>query len=148
VSLFDSSIEDAQILAAIDAVGLREWLDALPDGLDSMLSPGSGLSAGEAQLLAFARTFLRAPGLVILDEASSRLDTVSEHKLNTAVDRLLQGRSGIIIAHRLQTLDRVDEILLLEDGAIVEFGSRAVLAADPTSQYARLLNAGIEQTLV
>jgi ATP-binding cassette subfamily B protein len=130
-------------------VGLDAWLRMLPNGLDTTLAAGgSGLSAGEAQLLAFARTLLRDPGLVILDEASSRLDPATEARLSSAVDALLRDRSGIVIAHRLQTLDYVDQILLLDGGRIAEYGPRADLAASPTSQFAQLLRLGIEETLV
>jgi ABC-type multidrug transport system fused ATPase/permease subunit len=128
---------------------LADWLQSLPRGLDTLMAPGGGgLSAGEAQLLAFARAFLRDPGLVILDEASSRLDPATERKMEQAVDTLLAGRTGIIIAHRLSTLQRVSQILILEDGRVRENGSRERLAADPQSRFAQLLAAGIEQALV
>jgi ATP-binding cassette, subfamily B, bacterial len=147
-SLFDAAISDGHILAALDAVGLSDWLNSLPRGLDSVLAAGgSGLSAGEAQLLAFARAFLRDPGLVILDEASSRLDPATERKLDQAVTRLLDGRTGIIIAHRLSTLQRVRQILILEDGRVRENGLREDLVRDPRSRFAQLLNTGIEQAL-
>ena len=107
-------------------------------GLDSMLS-ADALSAGEAQLLALARAFLAEPGLVILDEASSRLDPATEAKIEQAVDRLLRHRTAVIIAHRLDTVRRADEIMLLEEGRVVEHGQRRRLLADPTSQFARLL---------
>jgi ABC-type multidrug transport system fused ATPase/permease subunit len=100
------------------------------------------MSAGQAQLLAMVRVFLRSPGLVVLDEASSRLDPATERLIDGAVARLLDGRSAIIIAHRLSTLRRVDAILLLEDGRTAEYGARAALAADPSSRFARLLAAG------
>ncbi|MCG8350431.1 MAG: hypothetical protein MI924_21915, partial [Chloroflexales bacterium] len=108
---------------------------------------GQGLSAGEAQLLAFARVFLKNPGLVILDEASSRLDPATERLLERAIDRLLAGRTGIIIAHRLQTVQRADEIVLLEAGHIVEAGARRQLASDPASRFATLLRTGLEEIL-
>jgi ATP-binding cassette subfamily B protein len=149
LTLFDESIADAQIQNALAAVGLADWAAALPHGLNTLLSAGStSLSAGEAQLLAFARAFLRNPGLVILDEASSRLDPATEQKLEQAVDKLLAGRTGIIIAHRLRTLDRVQQILILEDGRVIENGARAVLVRDANSRFAQLLHTGIEQALV
>ena len=102
LTLFDSSISDARVHAALDQLGLGRWLAGLPDGLDSVLQGGAGsLSAGEAQLIAFARVFLRDPAIVILDEASSRLDPATEQMIERAVDRLLEGRTGIMIAHRL-----------------------------------------------
>lgn len=149
ITLFDPSVPDDRIHDALSSVGLADWLQSLPRGLDSLMAPGGGgLSAGEAQLLAFARAFLRDPGLVILDEASSRLDPATERKMEQAVDTLLAGRTGIIIAHRLSTLQRVSQILILEDGRVRENGSRERLAADPQSRFAQLLAAGIEQALV
>jgi len=103
------------------------------------------MSAGEAQLLAFARVFLRDPGLVVLDEASSRLDPVTERYVERAVDALLADRTAVVIAHRLATIDRCDEILILEDGRIVEHGRRTALAADPASRFAELRRSGVEQ---
>jgi ATP-binding cassette subfamily B protein len=103
-----------------------------------------GLSAGEAQLLAFARVFLRDPGLVVLDEASSRLDPVTERHVEEAIDVLLSDRTAIVIAHRLATVYRCDDILILEDGRIVEHGARTALAADPGSRFSDLLRTGLE----
>lgn len=140
---FDARIGDAAVAQALAAVGLQEWLNALPSGLDTLLTAGgSTLSAGEAQLLAFARVLLRDPGVVILDEASSRLDPMSEQRLDHAISRLIQNRTAIIIAHRLSTVQKVDDILILEEGRIQEFGPRAQLAADPTSRFAHLLRTG------
>ena len=115
--------------------------------LDTVMPPGGGLSAGQAQLLAAARVLLREPGLVILDEASSRLDPATEQRLEHAFGTLLAGRTAIIIAHRLATVQRADLIMLLEDGRCVEFGPRAALAADPTSRFAQLLEVGMEEAL-
>ncbi len=120
---------------------------ALPAGLDTVLQGNSGLSAGEAQLLAFARTFLQQPGLVILDEPSSRLDPATEQLLEQAVDKLLHGRTGIIIAHRLATVQRADMILVLDNGRLLEFGGRAQLAADPNSYFYQLLQVGLTEVL-
>jgi ATP-binding cassette, subfamily B, bacterial len=82
---------------------------------------------------------------VILDEASSRLDPATERLIACALDRLLEGRTGLIVAHRLATLARADDILTLADGRCVEYGPRAQLARDPTSRFARLLRTGIEE---
>src|SRR4051812_17261218 len=104
ITLFDPSIPDARLLALLSELGLREWLGRLPDGLGTVLgSGGSGLSAGEGQPVALARVFLADPGVVVLDEASSRLDPATEALLERAVTRLLDGRTGIVIAHRLAT---------------------------------------------
>ncbi|GHO87930.1 ABC transporter ATP-binding protein [Dictyobacter formicarum] len=148
LTLFDSAIKDTQVLVALEALGLHRWYQSLADGLDTVLAPGgSGLSAGEAQLLAFARVFLRDPGLVILDEASSRLDPATERLLEQAIDKLLEGRTGIIIAHRLSTVQRADHIMILEQGECSEYGLRQELVRDPASRFAQLLRIGLEEAL-
>jgi len=145
LTLFDSSIADATILRAIDQLGLGRWFSGLPDGLDTVVrEDGAGMSAGESQLLSFGRAFLRDPSIVILDEASSRLDPATEQLLEGAVDALLDGRTGILIAHRLATLERCDRICVLDHGRIVELGARDVLAADPASRFSALLRADLD----
>jgi len=146
-TLFDPSIRDEDILSAIDAFELSGWFASLPQGLDTELGPGGGLSAGQAQLLNFARVALRDPGLVILDEATSRLDLATEALLDRATARLLRGRTAIIIAHRLHTVQKADRILILEDGAIQEFGLRHELLSDPASRFSALLRTGLEEVL-
>ncbi len=147
LTLFDATISDAHILAVLDELGLMPWLNNLPNGLDSPLQADASLSAGEAQLLAFVRVFLADPGLVIMDEASSRLDPVTELKIERAIDKLLANRTGIIVAHRLATVQRADEIMILGNGRIVEYGRRTHLAADPASQFAHLLVTGLEEAI-
>ena len=147
LTLFDPSIPDRRLLELIDELGLSRWLASLPHGLDTDLAAGGGgLSAGEGQLLALGRVFLQDPGLVILDEPSSRLDPATEHRLEQAVNRLLADRTAIIIAHRLGTVQRVDQILIMEAGRCVEWGPRADLVADPTSRFAELLRTGMEES--
>jgi ATP-binding cassette, subfamily B, bacterial len=148
LTFFDESIPDARLHEVLQELGLDEWLGSMPHGLDTTLEAGgAGLSAGQAQLLAFTRIFLEDPGLVILDEASSRVDPATEKLLERAVDRLLQGRTGIIIAHRLATVTRADDILILEDGEVIEYGERRRLAADPNSRLSQLLITGMEEVL-
>jgi ATP-binding cassette subfamily B protein len=148
LTFFDSDASDDAIMAVLLDLGLADWVFSLADGLDTQLESGSGgLSAGEAQLLAFTRIFLKDPGLVILDEASSRLDPATEQLIERAVDKLLTDRTGIIIAHRLATVTRADDILILDGGRVVEFGERLVLAADPNSRFSGFLRAGLEEVL-
>jgi ABC-type multidrug transport system fused ATPase/permease subunit len=148
LTFFDPGVEDARIQSAIAGLGLAAWYEKLPDGLDTVLSSGGvGLSAGEAQLLAFIRIFLYDPGLLILDEASSRLDPATEALIEGALEALYRGRTAIVIAHRLATVRRVDDIMVLEEGNIVELGCRAALAADPGSRFAGLLKTGLEEVL-
>ena len=142
LTLFDPRIRDAQLREALSLLGLEDWFRSLARGLDTDLGPGGvGVSAGQAQLLAFARVFLNDPGIVILDEASSRLDPATERLVEAAIDRLLLGRTAVIIAHRLATLARADRVAILDDGRVVEAGPRHALAADPRSRLADLLRA-------
>ena len=148
LTFFDDTIDDARLEAVVDGIGLGTWLrDHSPTDPLGATMTGAGLSAGEAQLLAFARVFLRDPGLVVLDEASSRLDPVTERHVEQAIDALLAHRTAIVIAHRLATVDRCDEILILEEGRIVEHGPRVALAADPASRFSALLRSGLEPVL-
>ena len=148
LTFFDERIPDRRILDVIDEMDLQSWLARLPEGLDTHLEAGGGgLSAGEAQLLAFIRVFLRNPGLVILDEPSSRLDLATERLIERGVQALLRGRTAIIIAHRLATVRRADRILTLGDGRVLEYGPRAELERAPDSEYARLLRMGLEEAL-
>jgi ATP-binding cassette, subfamily B, bacterial len=142
VTLYNDGISDARVLAAFELLGLAEWLDALPAGLDSELGAGQVvLSAGEQQLIAFARLLVRNPSVVVLDEATARLDPGTEALLQGAAERLLAGRTAIIIAHRLATIAGVDDIAVLDGGRVVEHGTRRALLADGTTRFARLVEA-------
>ncbi|HUU77145.1 MAG TPA: ABC transporter ATP-binding protein [candidate division Zixibacteria bacterium] len=148
ITFFDKEISDETILKVFQELGLMEWYNKLPNGLDTLIfSEELGLSAGEEQLLALTRAFLKNPKLVILDEASSRLDPATERHVDHALEKLLDNRSAIIIAHRLATLDKVDDILLLKKGEIIEYGSREELVKNPNSQFSILLQKGIEEVL-
>ncbi|MDA2979190.1 MAG: ABC transporter ATP-binding protein [Actinomycetota bacterium] len=148
LTFFDPTITDDKLREVLHRLELDEWLATLPDELDTTLDSGSGgLSAGQAQLLAFTRVFLRNPGVVVLDEASSRLDPATETLLERAVDHLLQDRTAIVIAHRLATIARADDIVILEDGKVIETGERLTLMEDEDSVFSRLLRTGIEEVL-
>lgn len=147
LTFFDRSIPDAHIYKTIEDLGLDEWYQLLPNGLNTELGSGRGLSAGEAQILAFTRIFLRNPGVVILDEATSRLDPATEHLIERAVNKLIQQRTAIIVAHRLRTIQCADEIMILEDGRICEYGLRSSLADDPNSRFYGLLQTALEEVL-
>jgi len=148
LTFFDSHVSDAHILEVIDDIGLMPWYDNQNQGLDTELqSGGSGLLAGQAQLLTFVRVFLKDPGLVILDEATSRLDPATENMIERAIDKLLQQRTAIIIAHRLSTVQRVDDILILDGGHIAEHGRRRDLVADENSRFSQLLKTGLTEAL-
>lgn len=148
LTLFDSNVSDDSILETTARLGLRQWIDGLSNGLDTHLSSGgTSLSAGEAQLFALTRVFLTNPSIIVLDEPSSRLDAATEAMLQVAVDQLMEQCTGIVIAHRLATLEQADTIMVLQHGRIVEFGSREELANTPSSHYARLLQTGMEEEL-
>jgi ATP-binding cassette subfamily B protein len=148
ITLFDRDIEDDLIHTAIAELELSDWYNSLENGLDTVIdTDAKNISAGEAQLLALTRVFLRNPGLIILDEASSRLDPVTEQHIERAINKLLHNRTTIIIAHRLSTLQRVDEIMILDDGEILEHGDRGKLARDHSSHYSKILQLGQLETL-
>jgi len=148
LTLFDQNVSDESILETTARLGLRQWIDGLSNGLDTHLSSGgTSLSAGEAQLFALTRVFLTNPSIIVLDEPSSRLDAATEAMLQVAVDQLMEQCTGIVIAHRLATLEQVDTIMVLQHGRIVELGLREELANTPSSHYARLLRTGMEEEL-
>jgi len=139
-----SNVTSHEIEEAIDVVGLRELVDRLPQGIDTVVHErGQTLSAGERQLLALARAFLARPRVLILDEATSSLDLRSETVIEQALDRLLEGRSAILIAHRLTTAQRADRIVVIDNGGVVEMGTpRELLAAN--GEYAKMYGAWLE----
>ncbi len=150
LTFFARDIPDTRIEAILAELGLAAWYHSLPEGLETQLGNGEderGLSAGEAQLLACARVFLADPGIIVLDEASSRLDPATEGLIERAITRVLAGKSALIIAHRLSTLERADEILVMERGRVIEYGPRMELVGDPTSHFARLLKSEIKEVL-
>jgi ABC-type multidrug transport system fused ATPase/permease subunit len=148
LTFFDPTISDERLYQAIQELELYDWFASLPQGLDTPLeSGGRSLSAGEAQLLAFTRVYLRDPGLIILDEASSRLDPATEQRLERAMKKLLLNRTAILIAHRLITVQKAHQILILDQGCVSEYGDRIQLSNDPSSQFFHLLQTGLEEVL-
>lgn len=142
VTLFDDSRSDDEVVAALHRVGLSTLADG---GIERALGAGgAGLSAGEAQLLALARVWLRDPDLLVLDEATARVDPDTEARLERAIGDLLDGRTALVIAHRLSTLRRVDEIAVFEHGRLVEHGDRSRLVGDDDSRFSRLLRLSLE----
>jgi ATP-binding cassette subfamily B protein len=121
---------DEQVWAAVDQVGLRELVERSPEGLDTLLHErGQSVSSGERQLLALARAFLAEPRVVVLDEATSNLDLHSELRVEAALDVLLDGRTAILVAHRLSTAMRADRIVVVDDHRILESGTHDELVA-------------------
>ncbi len=136
VALFDPKVPARQVALALEAVGLSSWAGQLDRPLDRQQ-----LSAGEVELLSLARVWVRDAGLVILDEPASRLDAASQRRVMEALERVLAGRTAVVVSHRLGALVPMDALLVLEDGRQVEFGPAARLAGTPVSRFARLLAA-------
>ncbi len=121
-------VSDSEVIEALEAAGLMTMVNSLPDGINTVIHErGSSLSAGERQLIAIARAFLSKPRVLVLDEATSNLDLQSESQVEQALDAILDGRSAIIVAHRLATVMRADRILVIDNGSIVESGSHQEL---------------------
>ncbi len=146
VTLFDEAPTDGAVASALRNAGLGTLADG---GIHRQLGAGgTGLSAGEAQLLALARVWLRDPDIVVLDEATARVDPATEERLEAAIARLTLGRTTLIIAHRLSTLRHVDEIVVLDHGRIIEHGNRVDLADDIDSRYRNLLELALDDEAV
>lgn len=136
----------ADLEAAIDALDLRDWLDTLPDGIDTEVGErGAQLSAGERQLVALIRASLVDPDVLVLDEATSSVDALTEVRLARALERLASGRTTIAIAHRLSTAARAHRVLVLDHGRLVEDGTHADLV-QRGGTYSRMYDAWVTAT--
>ncbi|MEP9364500.1 ABC transporter ATP-binding protein [Nocardioides sp. CN2-186] len=144
VTLFEP-VPRAAVEAAIVELGLEDWVAGLSAGLDTLLGPGgTTLSAGEEQLVAFARLLVRDVRVVVLDEATARMDPVTEAHVVRAADRLLSGRTGLLVAHRLSTTERAEQVAVLDGGRVVQRGLRSHLAVEP-GPFRALLEASAEE---
>ncbi|WP_420452199.1 ATP-binding cassette domain-containing protein [Ilumatobacter sp.] len=140
IALF-ADVPRSRIEAALDELGLSAWVGRLPDGLDTELGPGgTALSAGEEQLVSFARLLVRDVGIIVLDEATARMDPMTEAAVVRASRRLLEGRTGLVVAHRLQTTERAGAVAVFDDGRVVQHGARSELAATDGA-FRRLLDS-------
>ncbi len=147
ITLFGDAPRE-QVVAAVEELGLTDWVAGLPDGLDTLLGPGgTSLSAGEEQLVAFARLLVRDVRVVVLDEATARMDPVTEARVVRAADRLISGRTGILVAHRLSTTERAEQVAVLESGRVVQQGPRSRLAA-VDGPFRDLLEAAAHEVVV
>jgi ATP-binding cassette, subfamily B, multidrug efflux pump len=127
---------DEEVVQAAKDANAHEFIEKLPDGYDTMLDQvGSGISQGQKQLLTIARALLAEPSILILDEATSNIDTITEIKIQEALKRLMEGRTSFVIAHRLNTIQEADKIIMLEHGEILEQGSHESLLELEGSYY-------------
>jgi ATP-binding cassette subfamily B protein len=141
----DPGASDEQIWAALEASRISTLVRGMPDGLDTVVGDrGYRLSGGERQRLAIARLLLKAPGIVVLDEATAHLDSESEYAVQQALDRALEGRTSIVIAHRLSTVRNADLILVVDGGRIAQRGTHAELLASG-GLYADLYRTQFEE---
>ncbi|WP_166845877.1 ABC transporter ATP-binding protein [Isoptericola sp. BMS4] len=142
IALF-SDVPREDVEAAVRELRLDAWVSGLPAGLDTLLGPGgTTLSAGEEQLVAFARLLVRDVQVVVLDEATARMDPLTEQRVVAASERLLAGRTGVLVAHRLTTIERAGLVAVLDHGRVVQQGVRSRLAEEP-GPYRDLLRASV-----
>ncbi|WP_158827241.1 ABC transporter ATP-binding protein [Mucilaginibacter lacusdianchii] len=151
ISLNNPSITREQIVAAAKNVGAHEFIERLPGGYDyNVMERGATLSAGQAQLISFVRALVYNPAILVLDEATSSVDTETELLIQNAIDKLMQGRTAIVIAHRLSTIQSADKIIVLDHGEIKEMGTHQELLRIENGYYRKLYDlqfnsAGIER---
>lgn len=139
ISLNNPSITREQIIAAAKDVGAHDFIERLPGGYDyNVMERGSTLSAGQSQLISFIRALVYNPAILVLDEATSSVDTETEILIQNAINKLMEGRTAIVIAHRLSTIQNADRIIVLDHGEIMEMGSHQELLKIENGHYRKL----------
>lgn len=138
------NVTDEEVIAACKAVGLHHFIKTLPQGYDTILGDNASISAGQRQLVTIARAMIQNAPMLILDEATSSVDTRTEVLIQNAMDKLMAGRTSFVIAHRLSTIRNADLILVMKDGDIIESGNHEALMAQ-NGFYAELYNSQFEQ---
>ncbi|WP_454803336.1 ABC transporter ATP-binding protein [Mucilaginibacter phyllosphaerae] len=153
ISLNNADITREEIIAAAKDVGAHEFIERLPGGYDyNVMERGATLSAGQAQLISFIRALVYNPAILVLDEATSSVDTETELLIQNAINKLMQGRTAIVIAHRLSTIQNADKIIVLDHGEIKEIGTHQELLRIEDGYYRKLYDlqfnsAGIAKPL-
>lgn len=139
ITLGDSSISEEEVIAAAEEIGVHDFISSLPGGYQyNVKERGVMLSSGQRQLLAFLRAYVSEPSILILDEATSSVDSYSEEMIQTATEKITKGRTSIVIAHRLATIKKADKILVMDDGHIVETGTHKDLLLKENGYYRNL----------
>ena len=139
ITLFNTDISKEQVIKAAKQIGVHDFIKSLPEGYDyNVKERGVMLSSGQRQLIAFLRAYLSKPNILVLDEATSSVDSYSEEIIQNAIDTLTQGKTSIVIAHRLATVKNADRIIVMDKGQIVEQGTHKGLLKVPNGFYAKL----------
>ena len=139
ITLNDATISEEEVIEAAKAIGVHKFITSLPNGYHyNVKERGSMLSSGQRQLIAFLRAYVSNPSILILDEATSSVDSYSEEMIQAATDKITQGRTSIVIAHRLATIKKADKILVMDAGKIVESGTHLELLERPDGYYKNL----------
>ena len=148
VTLFDTTISKKKVIEAAKEIGVDVFIDTLPANYDYIVGErGVNLSSGQRQLIAFLRVYVRNPKILILDEATSSVDTATEEILQSALEKLSSNRTTIVIAHRLSTVVNADKILHLENGSVLESGTHVELLENK-AKYAEMFNSQSDTNLI
>jgi ATP-binding cassette subfamily B protein len=148
ISLRNENVSREKVVEVCKVLGLHEFIMSLPSGYDfNVMERGNTLSQGQRQLLSFARALVYNPSILILDEATSSVDSESEQLIQKAIDTMIKDRTSIIIAHRLSTIRKPDEILVMEQGKIIEQGNHESLLALQGKYYELYLSGEKEEII-
>ena len=146
ITLYDETISKESVVEAAKKIGVHDFIESLPGGYDyNVKERGVMLSSGQRQLIAFLRAYITQPNILILDEATSSIDSYSEEIIQQATETITRGKTSIIIAHRLATIKNANRIVVMDKGKIVEIGSHKELLQIPNGFYAKLYQVQFEE---